>query len=303
MSIGRDPAILGCEGLWIERVAVPANMIERTGKEFPMSSFESDPVEEVELTGVTADAAPSGSVTSFPEPRPWGPWATLGWSAVCVVVMVVIQFVGLIVFVVAEFALEHRVTFESLVANGNVVAVATLASTPAVVGLVAVLVRIRRCPIAEYLALVWPPARQLLSAIGGMAIVLIATDLTSYSLGRPIVPPVMVNIYRTAWLPGLLLALVVLAPAGEEVLFRGFLYKGLAASRAGPAVAIVVSAIGWALLHIQYDWYGVVSIGAVGLYLGFVRYKTGSLPVTMLLHAIGNAVATAELAIQVYWFK
>jgi membrane protease YdiL (CAAX protease family) len=277
-------------------VAVGSDGIKIQQKEFAMSDFGSDPDGEVQPTGATADAASSGSLTSVPEPRPWGPWATLGWSALCVVVMVVIQIVGLIIYVVAEYTRDPHVKLESLVTNGNVLVVATLASTPVVVGLVALFVRIRRCRIAEYLALIWPPAGQLLLAVGGLAVVLIATDLTSYSLGRPIVPPVMVNIYRTAWLPGLLFALLVLAPLAEEVLFRGFLYKGLAASRAGAAVAIVVSAIGWALLHIQYDWYGIVCIVAAGLYLGFVRYKTGSVPVTMLLHAIGNAVATAELA-------
>ena len=49
----------------------------------------------------------------------------------------------------------------------------------------------------------------------------------------------------------LLFAFVVLAPVGEETLFRGFLYKGIAASRAGPIGAIMVSSLVFALLHVN----------------------------------------------------
>jgi membrane protease YdiL (CAAX protease family) len=137
----------------------------------------------------------------------------------------------------------------------------------------------------------------------GLAAVLVATDLTSYSLGRPLVPDVMRDVYRTSWLPTLLFTLVVLAPLGEETLFRGFFYQGIATSRAGPVVAIIMSTVVFALMHGQYDWYGVIGIAAIGLYLGVVRYRTGSLFLTMVLHSVGNLVASLELIIQENWLK
>ena len=71
------------------------------------------------------------------------------------------------------------------------------------------------------------------------------------------------------WLLGLLLAIVVVAPIGEEIAFRGFLYRGLV--RPGcEMLAIVVIALAWALLHIQYDWLGMAQIFAAGLYAGLV---------------------------------
>ena len=140
-------------------------------------------------------------------------------------------------------------------------------------------------------------------AVGGLAAVLVASDLTSYSLGRPIVPEFMVDCCQTAWLPLLLSALVILAPLAEETLFRGFLYKGIESSRAGPVTAILVSTIMFALIHIQYDWYGILTVAVMGLYLGFVRYRSSSLLLTMLLHAIANAVATAEVFVQLYWTR
>jgi membrane protease YdiL (CAAX protease family) len=60
--------------------------------------------------------------------------------------------------------------------------------------------------------------------------------------------------------------------------------------------AVVTTAVFWAALHLQYDFYGVVTIALMGLYLGAVRQWTGSLPVVMLLHGINNAVGLAEAA-------
>ena len=168
--------------------------------------------------------------------------------------LIVIQVAVLFAFMAIRIARGDEHKFDDLASNGNVVTVGTLASTAAIVGLVALLVHFRRYPIRDYLALCWPPARSALIALVSLAVVLFCSDFLSYTLGRPLVPDVMVDLYRRAWLPGLLLALVVLAPVGEETLFRGFLYKGIAASRAGPIVAIIVSAIAWAPLHIQYEY-------------------------------------------------
>jgi membrane protease YdiL (CAAX protease family) len=271
--------------------------------EFQTNPADAQPLEIEPAPGPTED--PEFAVTLEPVmlPRPWAPWATIGWTLLCIVVIVVAQIAALFIFVAFRFATSPSPKFDDLATNGNFLALATLLSTPAVVGLIALLIRVRRNPIRDYLALYWPPARSVLIAFAGLAAVLGATDLTSYLLGRPLVPTVMVDVYRTAWLPASLLALVVLAPVGEETLFRGFLYVGIAASRAGPNVAIVVSSVAFALLHVQYDWYGVIGVAAIGLYLGVVRYRTGSLLLTMLLHAVANLFATLELVVQEHWLS
>ena len=110
-------------------------------------------------------------------------------------------------------------------------------------------------------------------------------------IGRPIVPKVMVDFYRNSWLPFFVFAVVVLAPLGEETLFRGFLYKGIESSRAGPVGAIVVSTVLFAVIHLQYDWYGILGVGVMGLYLGVVRYRCSSVSLTMILHSLANLVA------------
>jgi membrane protease YdiL (CAAX protease family) len=210
----------------------------------------------------------------------------------------------LIAFVVVRLLRTPGAGVRDLFTNGNVLGVATIASTLIVVGLIALLIHLRGWSIREYLALNWPPVRLVWISVGGLVVLLIASDLTSYVLGRPIVPPFMVEVYETSWLPLLLFTLVVTAPIGEEVLVRGFLFKGIASSRWGPLTAIIVSGFGWAIMHgAQYDWYAVVSIAVLGIFMGFVRLQTASLLVTTLLHAIANAAATAEVIIQQDWLK
>jgi membrane protease YdiL (CAAX protease family) len=165
------------------------------------------------------------------------------------------------------------------------------------------LVRARRYPLLDYLALHWPAARSIRIALGGLAALIIATDSTTYLLGRPLVPQLAVNVYRMSWLPGLLLAWVVLAPVGEEIIFRGFLYKGIAVSRAGPIGAVVITSIVFALLHVQYGWYYAACSGALGTYLGVVRYRAECLPLTMLLHGVSNAIGTLELVLHEHWLR
>ena len=52
--------------------------------------------------------------------------------------------------------------------------------------------------------------------------------------------------------------------------------------------------MGWAAMHVQYDLYGIATIYLMGLYLGVVRYLSGSTSLTILLHGIANTIATAE---------
>ena len=86
------------------------------------------------------------------------------------------------------------------------------------------------------------------------------------------VTPFQLQSYTTAasqgWLAAMWIAAVIMAPAGEEVIFRGFLFRGWARSDRSTWPAIVVISLLWAALHVQYDWAGIAQIFVVGLYLG-----------------------------------
>jgi hypothetical protein len=126
-------------------------------------------------------------------------------------------------------------------------------------------------------------------------------DVLLYATGHDLVPPFQVEAYQSAkdagWLLGLMLAIVVVAPVGEELAFRGFLYRGLA--RPGWEIqAIVIIALLWALLHIQYDWFGMAQVFAAGLMLGWFRWASGSTTLTIMMHVLINAEAMLETLIK-----
>jgi hypothetical protein len=233
--------------------------------------------------------------------RPWGFWATLGWT---VLWLVVFTGAGTVVFVAALVALDKAYSVDTLqqaaleeASNGLLIGLMGVVLLPVMVGLTALLAVIRM-PLREYLALRWPGYRDTLLSLAGLAALIAGQDVLSRSLERPIVTEFMLTAYRTAgFLPLLVASLVVAAPIMEELFFRGFMYKGLAASKVGVLGAIVVTSLAFAVIHLQYDWYGRATILAVGLFLGVVRWRTKSVALPILLHAVMNAVATVQTAV------
>lgn len=55
----------------------------------------------------------------------------------------------------------------------------------------------------------------------------------------------------------------------------------------------------WSLLHTQYDLYEIAMIFAHGIVLGIARIRTDSLWSPLLLHSLGNLIATVEVAINI----
>lgn len=88
------------------------------------------------------------------------------------------------------------------------------------------------------------------------------------------------------------LAAIVVAPLVEELLFRGYLQAALA-QFAGPRVALVGTALVFGLVH-GLDY--AVPLACVGLWLGWLRQRYGSLLTPMLGHALHNGLmVTATL--------
>jgi CAAX protease family protein len=98
------------------------------------------------------------------------------------------------------------------------------------------------------------------------------------------------------FLPLLWLSNVIAAPVAEEILFRGFIYRGLLHTRLRSFGAVLLTAAAFAAIHQQYDAVGVAAIFVLGLVLGWLRQRTGSTIVPMFVHAIQNLGATALAA-------
>jgi len=60
---------------------------------------------------------------------------------------------------------------------------------------------------------------------------------------------------------------------------------------------VALSALAWALIHFQYDLYGVATIFVSGLLLGCARLQTGSIYATMFMHGLMNLIATIEVVV------
>ena len=95
---------------------------------------------------------------------------------------------------------------------------------------------------------------------------------------------------------------IIVAPAGEEILFRGFLFRGFVRPEHRAWPGIIATAVLFAVPHVQYDWVGVLQILVVGLFLAWMRLRSGSIVLTFLLHALFNLEGTLETVAQVHFF-
>lgn len=90
-------------------------------------------------------------------------------------------------------------------------------------------------------------------------------------------------------------ALVIGAPVAEELLFRGQIYTALAQSRVGFPGATMLTAAGWSVLHFSGSYLQVGMIFVMGLLLGWLLYRFGSLLVCIACHAAWNGVVSISL--------
>ena len=90
------------------------------------------------------------------------------------------------------------------------------------------------------------------------------------------------------------LVTAVFAPVFEEWLCRGMILRGLL-TRFKPAWAIVLSALFFALIHMN-PWQSLNAF-IIGVVMGYVYYRTGSLLLTMLIHFVNNGFAVVSTQI------
>lgn len=247
-----------------------------------------------------APEAPPAEAAPARPPR-WGAGAALGltlavlaaWGLVQALVFVVfhagVQAAGSVAPAEGSFGVPHL---------GLALSLTTLASCPVGVALTLLFVRLRPgAGVRDQLGLRRPSLRQTLVWGLALALFLGGYDLLARLLDRPVNPPSMVEAYRTCVVPVLFwLAVGVAAPLFEEVLFRGFLLPSLACSRIGRPGAVVVSALLFAVLHVQYDLFDVGAVAALGMLFAVARLQSGSTVLTFGMHVLTNLLALAQIA-------
>jgi uncharacterized protein len=256
-----------------------------------------------EPAGQAAPPAPVRSLTA---------WSTAGWALLAFCAWLAAEALVLIVFLMRWVARNPGVPIDvdKVSHNGYVVSIAAIVSMAVQCGVVVLAIRRARRPIAEYLGLVRRPhLREIVFCLASVAVVLVASDLLSWTIGHDLVPPFMVKVYQAARDAGppafllLLVAVAVAAPIGEEIMFRGFLFRGWATSPLGVTVTILVTSAIWAGIHVQYDLFGILQVFCLGLLFGWVRARSGSTLLTIMMHAVCNIAATVETAVIVDWLS
>jgi len=240
------------------------------------------------------------------KPRPWGFWATLGYSAIVFAVFLALQLLTVGAFVSAEKVqhpeLDPEVYAKNLSSNGLCIAMMVIISGLICTPLTLLFAKLRKnISLKDYIGFKEPQKREWVKWLLILAAFLFLSDGVSHLLRQPIVPPFMVEAYKTASsLPALLLAIIVVAPIFEEIFFRGFLFQGIRYSRLGPVWAVGMTSLIWAVIHVQYGIYGIATVFVLGLFFGIARLKTDSIHLLMVMHSVVGLVATVETAVYVH---
>jgi membrane protease YdiL (CAAX protease family) len=177
---------------------------------------------------------------------------------------------------------------------------AALVMVPILIGLAAVLsgrwppwaaARARRAlaPLAPVSRRAW-----LWSLVGGAAGVVALGGLWTAMASLVHVPPNRLPPLAGVppWsLAAFLLVAIVAAPVTEEIAFRGYA-MGLLRRRFGPATALLLTSLLFAAAHLTQgpSVPKLVVYFLVGLALGFIVLRTGSLLPAMLVHSFGDLV-------------
>jgi membrane protease YdiL (CAAX protease family) len=236
-----------------------------------------------------------------PSRRPF--WGTVGWGIVIMILSTVTQAIGLVAATAFDVFYLHRtvgltgMSFARLIvadaARGDVLSAVIVVSDLACVAAILWIVRLKKLPARDYLALLPVRAAVMLKWTGMLLAYIILTSVAASLFHVDFGGAVMGNLLTGSRWPWLFwIAVVFAAPAFEEVFFRGFLFRGFEASFLGSWGTIILTAALWAALHIQYNLYGIAFIAGTGILFGLARAKTGSLIVTLTLHAGMNFFET-----------
>lgn len=90
----------------------------------------------------------------------------------------------------------------------------------------------------------------------------------------------------------MLLAVVVLGPVVEEIIFRGYLQSALA-EKMPPWLAVGISSVVFAAFHLELGAFPLLAIVGVGL--GAAYQITGTLWPAVLIHMVNNALAVVQI--------
>jgi len=236
------------------------------------------------------------------EALPWGKWRVLISVLLVAGTFVATQIAVTLVIAAFEAASSPGLDMDAWLAasdkNGFVLSLASIATLFTCVPLIWFLASRREPAPWSYLG-VRPFSRASLLLWCALTLAfMLCSDLLALALGKPLVPPFMVEIYATARSPLLLLLVLALTvPVVEELFFRGFILSALGSLGIPFRVGAAASALAWAVIHTQYELYELVLVFALGMLLAEARYRSRSVIPCIAMHGVFNIGAFVETAL------
>ena len=234
-------------------------------------------------------------------PLVWKFWGTALWGVVGFAAMSAGQIAVVAIFVLLRSApVSLGEAIKVVAGSGLVFSLSVVAGLPATLAALWFAIRRTGTPFAEYLALRWPSWKDALIGAIGLFVLVMGWELLSRLTGREAAPDIMVDVLKSAqgeralWL--LILGLCVAAPISEELLARGFLFYGWSETFLKVPGAICLSSLVWTALHVQYDfnWLFFGEVFCLGLWFGYLRYRSNSTGLTIVLHGLNNLGAVVQ---------
>jgi membrane protease YdiL (CAAX protease family) len=259
------------------------------------------PSESLLMNSLETPADPVTLPPTIPAQRPpriWKFWGTALWGLFVFAGMFVGQVAVVGWLVLREEGPFDMATAIRVVGGGLTISLSVIMGLPAVLAALWIAIRASRTSFSEYLALRWPSWTDLLIGVVSLFVLIVGWDLLSRAMGREVAPGFMVEVLKSAQADGalwlLVIAFCVAAPLSEEFFARGFLYRGWSESFLRVPGAILLSSLVWTALHLQYDWFFFGEVLSIGLLFGYLRYRSNSTWLTVVLHGLNNFAATLQ---------
>lgn len=229
-------------------------------------------------------------------PGPWPFGLSLAWMIVLAAFMIGVQGVGSIIPFAVEIAIKtasnQRPSMSATMPLGTILGWVQIACVFAVVPAAWFLAWLRHSGnTAAYLGLKGFRWSDLGLGVLGVVLVGLVSEFFVTEVNAA-----MKGIFlsaQPAWL--LWIAVTILAPVVEEIVFRGFVFEGLSDVYGGALTASLITSLCWSAIHLQYGLNEMAVIFLLGMVLGLVRHRSGSVLLCMLLHALNNAASVVYM--------
>jgi uncharacterized protein len=238
------------------------------------------------------------SVPASPRGGPWKFWGTTLWGIAILTASFVVGSLGMfaaLIWLQPDSNLTQPELMQLLYTHVELLVAAVAAALLAGFAVIALAVRLSRLGTKNYLDLVLPRGGDTKVGLAALVFLYTCYALVSYLIGDHQSSTYVSGLYQSARSSGRLVALafglIVVAPVSEELLIRGFLLRGWAESRLGPVGAVLLTTAIWTAMHTQYNVFVLAYIFGLGLLLGWLRLRSGSTVLTILLHALQNSAA------------